>query len=334
LLVTGDDTADVLLHALVAAFDSAFPGRIAGYYLLGSYADGTRLATSDLDLTVIFRDAFLSAAERDAASRLCAEWTARSPIELDGEIEDEATLRHGASPTLKLGSTLLAGEDQRDSLPLVPLEEWTRDRMHTSYWRLIRLFGRPSPVTLPLTLPDPSADFFGYTARLTRLPDGRQVPGTRDLIRSVGWAATALLAWRAGQYIARKRDCHTLYAELIGGPHAALIRDVYVWCREAWRCLIPTDAEDRERLRDICVHTLAFENDFMRSYLAFLQQELAASAAARNRALETLALLPLDADPIRQALRRLAAQEPSPSAEPAAPLVAERASPEASAKED
>jgi hypothetical protein len=294
LLATGDAASDALLRDLVAAFDSAFSGRIVGYYLLGSYADGTRLATSDLDLTVVFRDAFLSAGEHAAAARLGAEWAARASVELDVEVEDEASLRRGASPTFKLGSALLAGDDIRDTLPLVPLDQWTRDRMHTSYWRTIKLFGRPTPVTLPLAYPDASAAFYGYTARLTRLPDGSRVPGTRDLIRSVGWAATALIAWRAGQYVARKRDCHTLYERHIGGAHAALIRDVYTWCRDAWSCLIPAELPARAHLRDICARTLAFENDFLRAYLAYLRQELADPQAARDRATETLALVPLD----------------------------------------
>jgi Nucleotidyltransferase domain len=293
LLATGDERVDTLLGGIVAAFDAAFPARIAGYYVLGSYADGTRLATSDLDLTIVFRGAFDGNAERDAALRLCADWTARSPLELDLEVEDEATLRAGVSPTLKLGSMLLAGEDIRDSLPMLPLDEWTRDRMHTSYWRVVKLFGRPVPVTLPLAAPDPAAEFFGYTARLTRVPDGRQVPGTRDLIRSVGWAATALVAWRAGQYVGRKREAHRLYAQYIGGPHATLIRDVYIWCRDTWQCLIPADAEDRNRLRDICQRTLAFENDFVAAYVEYVTQELAGSPAARARALEVLTLLPL-----------------------------------------
>jgi hypothetical protein len=294
LLATGDAASDALLRDLVAAFDSVFFGRIVGYYLLGSYADGTRLATSDLDLTVVFRDAFLSAGERAAAAQFCAEWTARAPVELDFEVEDEASLRQGTSPTLKLGSALLAGEDVRDTLPLVPRDEWTRDRMHTSYWRIIKLFGRPTPVTLPLTYPDASAEFYGYTARLTRLPDDSRVPGTRDLIRSVGWAATALIAWRAGQYVARKRDCYTLYERHIGGAHAALIRDVYKWCRDAWSCLIPVEPSERAHLRDICARTVTFENDFLRAYLAFLRQELAGPQAARDRVAETLAHVPLD----------------------------------------
>lgn len=308
LLATGDERADTLLRAVVASFDAAFPNRILAYYLLGSYADGTSLPTSDLDLTVIFRGAFLSAEERADAGRLCAEWIARAPLELDVELEEEATLRRGASPTLTLGSTLLAGDDVRAALPLVPLDEWTRDRMHTSYWRVIKLFGRPVPVTLPLGLPDPTAEFYGYTTRLTRLRDGSQVPGTRDLIRSVGWAATALVAWRAGLYVARKRDCHQLYAAHIGGPHATLVRDVYIWCRDAWAGVVPSAGADRERLREICARTLAFENDFLRTYLAFLDQELAGAPAARARALEVLALVPLDAEPIRAALQRGAAQ--------------------------
>jgi predicted nucleotidyltransferase len=47
-------------------------------------------------------------------------------------------------------------------------------------------------------------------------------------------AATALLAWRAGVYVARKRDCHALGARHIGDEHGRLLADLYERCRGAW----------------------------------------------------------------------------------------------------
>jgi hypothetical protein len=54
--------------------------------------------------------------------------------------------------------------------------------------------------------------------------------GTRDLICSTGWAATALVAQRAGHYVDRKRGCHALYAEHIGDEWSDLVRDLYECC--------------------------------------------------------------------------------------------------------
>ncbi len=243
-------------HAVIAAFERAFPGRLRACYLLGSYADASAIATSDLDLTLIFAGAFRSPDERDATWRLASVCAEQAPVELDIEIEDEETLSYGAGPNLKLASAHIYGTDIRDQIPLVPLAEWTRDRMHTSWWRVARLFARPAVITPPLEYPEPDQPFLGYTRRTIRLADGSEEPSTRDLIRLTGWAATALLALQCGVYAARKREAHTLYHERIGGPWDTLIADVYNLCRTRWSYRIPEAPEDRARLRELCERTL------------------------------------------------------------------------------
>ncbi len=50
LTSTGNEQIDHLLCELIHTFEDAFPNRIRGYYLEGSYADQTALRTSDIDL--------------------------------------------------------------------------------------------------------------------------------------------------------------------------------------------------------------------------------------------------------------------------------------------
>jgi hypothetical protein len=102
-------------------------------------------------------------------------------------------------PNAKLGGRLLYGQDVCRLYPLLPIEAWARERMHAAYWLLINVYHRPTPVHFPLTFPSPSDEFYGYTNRTFRLPDGREVPCTRNLVRTTGWDATALLALQAGQ---------------------------------------------------------------------------------------------------------------------------------------
>ncbi|HEX6121873.1 MAG TPA: hypothetical protein VFY89_01870, partial [Ktedonobacterales bacterium] len=193
------------------------------------------------------------------------------------------------------GSRHLWGADVLAEVPLVPLAVWTRDRMHSSYWRLGGLFTRPRPLAAPLAYPDAGDEFYGYCRRPTRLPTGREVPGTRDLIRAVGWMATALLAHQVGCYVARKSECAPAYRESLGGEWAPLVADVARWVRQEWRYLIPDTAEARARLRAICARTLGFENHFLAIYRPYLLAELASEdAAARARALEALEYMPLD----------------------------------------
>jgi predicted nucleotidyltransferase len=151
---TGHEAVDEALRQTIAAFEAAFPGRVRGYYMEGSYADGTGIATSDLDLTVVFRGAFHDEAERSRAERLGDERAARSALELDVEVADEARLAGGVKPTFKEGSRLVYGEDIRDRLALLPIDAWARDRMHAAYWLLVRaLCPQTAPSRRPVGCP-------------------------------------------------------------------------------------------------------------------------------------------------------------------------------------
>lgn len=262
-----------LLDQIVPAFEAACPGRIRGWYVHGSHADDSAVATSDLDLIVVFKDTFAEG-ERARVDELAAEWVARSAIELDLEVTDEATLFASADPAFKLGSRLIAGEDVRGRMPLMPITDWTRDRMHTSYWKLVKLFGRPPVVRLPLGYPAPQDRFRGYCNRMMRLDDGREVPGTRDLIRLTGWIGTALVAYKAGEYVVRKSDCHPAYQRLIGDEWGSLLEDIYVHCKTRWLYQIPEGEAERQQLAELCARTLGFENHFLVLYKEFLLGEL------------------------------------------------------------
>jgi predicted nucleotidyltransferase len=46
-------TTNPVVRGLVELFELVFPARIRGYYLLGSFAEGTAVALSDIDLMVL-----------------------------------------------------------------------------------------------------------------------------------------------------------------------------------------------------------------------------------------------------------------------------------------
>jgi len=284
---------DTVVREMIARFLTALPDRLRAVYVLGSYADASAVPTSDLDLELLVAGS-LREDEHERIQSLLAAWTSQAKSELDIEIKEETELRAGVSPTLKLGSRLLWGADVRQRLPLMPLTTWTRDRMHTSYWRLARLFARPTPLTMPLDYPDPHDAFYGYVRRLTHLPDGQLAPGTRDLMRAVGWMATALLAYQAGQYVATKRACATIYREHIGGEWVSLLDDLAAWVRGAWQYRIPATQEERARLRAICAQTLGFENHFLALYRRYALSELHGDdPLGRQLAIEAQQRIPL-----------------------------------------
>lgn len=290
---TGSAQMDTVVREVIARFLIALPDRLCAVYVLGSYADASAVPTSDLDLVFIVAGSFREG-ERTRIQAMVAECASQTAGEVDIEVEDEAELRAGVSPTLKSGGRLLWGDDVCERLPLMPLTIWTRDRMHTSYWRLAGLFSRPLPLAMPLNYPDSDDEFYGYARRLTHLPGGELAPGTRDLMRAVGWMATALLAYQTGQYVATKRACATMYREHIGGEWATLLDDLAKWVRGAWQYRIPTSPEDRVRLRALCARTLGFENHFLALYRRYALAELRGdNPEGRQQALQAFGRVPL-----------------------------------------
>ncbi len=281
LQTTGNERTNAVLRAAIGIFELAFPGQIRACYIEGSYADQSAVFTSDLDLVIVLKgDASSNLARAEALAQHCC---ALSVVELDIGVADENKLAVGVPPYFKMGSILIYGEDIRDRLPLVSLPQWTRDRMHSSLWRTVHLFNRPPVIRYPLAYPDPSGEFYGYDRRKLRLPDGEEVNCTRDLIRLTGWSATALLAYRAGRYVTRKSECHVAYRESFQDEWGQLLEDIYVYCRNKWHYLLPTDPAERRKLRQICVRTLAFENYFLLVYKEFLLSELQAEDVEGKR---------------------------------------------------
>lgn len=274
LKLTENEQVDNALRATIGIFETTFPEHICGYYVEGSYADQSEVVTSDIDLLIVFKEDMTEMnAQAEALAYYCC---ALSIVELDISVIDEKELSAGAAPYFKIGSVLIYGKDIRADLPLIPLVQWTRERMHTSLWRTVNLFHRSEIVHYPLDYPDPSGEFYGYDQRKLRLHNGEMVNCTRDLIRLISWSATALLAYRAGRYVARKSECHRVYQECFPDEWVQLLQDIYVYCRGKWQYLIPVDLAERHQLQEICQRTLAFENHFLLIYKEFLLSELRA----------------------------------------------------------
>ena len=269
----GHSQIDSVVQEVIQVYEDTFPGQIAAYYVEGSYADQTSLTTSDIDLVIVFRNQFAEADARSVAERTWTNKHVGTP-EVDIIIVDEDSLREGVCPNVKLGGRLIYGQDVCRLYPLLPLEAWARERMHAAYWLLVSVYQRPTPVRLPLTFPFPSEEFYGYTNRTIRLPDGQEVPCTRNLVRTTGWAATALLALQAGQYAGRKRECAQLYRDHIGDEWSSLLEEIALSCRDKWQYLIPTTSHARKLLRSLCERTLRFEQHFLSLYKPYLLEQL------------------------------------------------------------
>lgn len=283
---TGDPSVDRLLRGVIGRFEAAFPARIRCHYLKGSYTDGSAVSTSDLDLAVVFKGT-LDGAEEERAARLAEECTLLSPLKLDVDALAEDRLlpkdvRAAAgdglfvneSVRLKTASLPLYGEDIRDRIPLPPLDLYRRHVTRAPYVNYALVVRDTPTLVFPLAPPDPAGEFYGYDVRRA---DNQYSPtgvGTKDLVASVGWTATALVALHAGRYVGRKSDSLALYRECIGDEWAGFIGEIFARCRDAWAYLIPADPADRRLLRDLCARMPAFENHYLARYRDYLLDRL------------------------------------------------------------
>lgn len=64
---TNHQKVDQILQGIISLYEMVFPGRIRGYYLVGSYADGSATPTSDIDLQIWFKEGFIDQEEKDKA---------------------------------------------------------------------------------------------------------------------------------------------------------------------------------------------------------------------------------------------------------------------------
>src|SRR5215469_3233637 len=127
LFHTQQPDVDEALTLLVGLYETSYPHSILSYYLEGSYADGSAIATSDVDLVLI---------GQTGVSLDMSLWSQHYPdaqISLDITVLEEAALAQGITPQLKLGGKLLYGIDICQNYSLIPLEQWAHDRIHAAY---------------------------------------------------------------------------------------------------------------------------------------------------------------------------------------------------------
>ena len=270
LTTVGDSIIDRIIRHVIGRFEAGFPGRIRAYYLIGSYADGTAVATSDIDLKILFRERLDEGAEEQAVQQLVQDCAQSSRVDLDVVAFGEDAALAVGDVDIKLASRLLYGDDIRERMPLLSIALWARALLHGLLRFMARARHNPPCLTFPLDYPDSADDFYGYARRRLRSRDGGMHDTTKDLVRIVGGAASALVAWRAGRYVARKSDCVAAYREAIGDEWTELVAAIDRLCRVELGYRVPEDSEARRQLRALGEGALGFENHFLGQYREFV----------------------------------------------------------------
>ena len=269
----GNQRVDRILHGLVGVFETVFPNRIRCCYLKGSVALGTAVSTSDIDILFVFKGRFINCEEKEKVWQIRRHCAEISPIQLDIGVCGETQLPPHAIVQVKRNSLVIYGEDIRAQLQLPPMKEWITTRLRASYQFLNQIRNGPKVLTFPLKYPDSEGEFYGYDQKEESLiSEGRQ--STQMLIRSVGWAATVIIALNAKRYVGSKFDCIKIYSESIDDRWTGFLKDIHEECINQWSYGIPKNGSDRKKLRCFCRRALLFENHFLTISRDYLLKEL------------------------------------------------------------
>ena len=283
---TGIDQIDQTMTGLVNLVEMVFPDRVRGYYLEGSYVDGSANMLSDLDMVIVFKQA-LSEAESQNFKRLLGACKQMSSCALDiaalGEGQlfavDTADFHEDAllvltATTLKFASQLVYGDDIGTHIPQVPLDTYTRVLMHFPILVMVGPRGHPQILPFPIESPDPDDQFLGYTGRRLQGRDGLIYPSTKRIVHSTAFIASALLAYQVGQYSPTKRQAMTAYGQHFDDEWSPFLEEVHEHCYIRWGYRVPEEPADQVHLRMLAEQCLAFENHFLSVYRTYLLEEL------------------------------------------------------------
>jgi hypothetical protein len=274
---TDHPKVDDILRGIVGLFETIFPERVRGYYLIGSYADGSAVASSDIDVFVVFKDT-LNSQETERAHAIWKYASMLSPIRLDAPARSEREFLRAGHVIMKMASLLMYGEDIRSQIPPTPFETYlahTLVAVHAYFGPILR---KMEQLKFPLIYPDPQGRFYGYDQEETRSDEGffgGGAGGTKPLVASVGRTAQAIIALKTGRYVVKKGECIRVYRESINDRWSGFLQKIDDNCRKRWEYSIPEGKEEQALLREMCRNTLVFENHFLAIYRDYVLKELA-----------------------------------------------------------
>ena len=269
---TGNPVTNRILQGIIGFCELAFPQRLRGYYLEGSYATNTAIPASDIDMCLLFKDAFNSDQESRDAWKIdtFSEYLVGQALDIipltEQQLIEQQTQDAAAVVFFKQGSRLLYGEDIRPSLALPSFDAYRQSMIQRATHFISWHRYHPPTLTYPLTYPDSDDPFYGYNLR-RHVVGNQSSYGTERLVGTIARIAGALLAQQATLMISSKSMIAVAYHEHIHNEWAEYIEAVFTYCRTQWQYQIPTEPMERQHLREFYKHFLHLENHFLQTCL-------------------------------------------------------------------
>ena len=289
---TNNQQVDDILRGTIGILETLFPDRIRAYYLHGSFADGTGIETSDIDLFLVTKGKFTSE-ESEKMRRImhfCAQF---SPFMVEMMALDETLLLQNGHFRIKSASRFVWGNDLRESMPDQSLDQYTRMYASFPFIYMTQMLRNLEFLASPLDYPQVTGEFYGYDQQFLP-PRNNQQHNIKKLVTGVCWAATVLIAWKAGKTVTGKRASVEMYREHINDEWTTFIENIYAWGNLRWHYLVPQEQEERQLLRELCAQTLAFEKHYLHNYNGYLLAELQKKGTNQITVLQNLRKIHLD----------------------------------------
>ena len=283
---TSNQQVDAILRGTIGILETCLPDRISAYYLHGSFANNTGISTSDIDLFLVSKGSF-TPEEHEKIQRIMYFSGLFSPFIVEMRALDETTLLQHGHFRIKHASHLLWGKELSQDLPEQTLDAYLDMYAHFPFIYIAPMLRNVETLTLPLSYPQASGDFFGYDQLL--LPPGNEKKqNIKKMVTCVCWIASVLIAWQAGKTVAGKRESVQMYRENIHDEWTTFVEEVYELGNRQWQYLIPHQPEERRQLRDLCARTLAFENHYLHQYKEYLLAEAQKGGERKHAAMQHL----------------------------------------------
>lgn len=236
---------------VVDSYGRAFPGGVASWYLTGSYADGSAIDLSDVDLLCVadplHTDLYKWARTAQAPYASKVDILVLHPTSLN------SVLNANAIPMLQ-GARLIAGRDIRDQLPPLDLRAYQETVGH-KFGSDVAYFHPTGEVDGP---PGPNQEFLGFVGP-AKAWTGLDT-WTHDVVVLVGKAATVIGATR-GLVAGTRREALLQMRQIRGfGEWSRFCAHAVGRLRDQWHYRVPCNPGDRQFLRSICERLCDLEN--------------------------------------------------------------------------
>jgi hypothetical protein len=276
--IENKDKTTKYLEAIIEIVNIAIPNKIRAFYLTGSYAENYSINTSDLDGLILLKK---SSTKEDIqkAAKILDNLSQISNKDLDISILNETKITNPKSPhdtidslIVLQNSKLIYGKDIKFKIPEIDFEAYFETRINEPLY-FIKRVRKVKFLKYPLKYPNLKDFYLGYCNRKL-LVQGEEVLSSKELVVNVGWIATALIVLKSGEMVVRKNDCLPKYKKYIGDEWVEFLESIFLICRNKWKYLLPEKIEDKNKLRDLCLKALDFENKFLETYKDFLIKKL------------------------------------------------------------